>query len=410
MRILFINSTMTWGGGEVWLTQICRGLSARGHDIAVACQPGSKLSERLGAVPVHGFTVRMPGDFSPLAIARLYRLITRHGIDLVCATTDKALRIGGIAARAAAVPVIICREVDFPIKDKRINRIFYTRIASGIMVNSHATHNTLLVSAPWLAEQRLEVVWKGVDTEHYDGPAAADLRDEFNLGPEDCVAGFIGRLDEQKGIPTLLEAMAEAVKQNPHLKLILAGEGNLRGRIEEFRVINRLGHHIIMAGFREDVLSVLKAIDFLVMPSYWEGFGYAAVEAMAAGKPVIASSASSLPEVVENGRTGILVPPRSAEDLAAAMVSLSADPRLQAEMGRAGKLRARKLFRLASMVTRTESFFLSIVEPARYPIPELSASPIRVHHGGIGGALAGTATRERPGAFTSFPGPRSGSA
>lgn len=375
MNVLFISSSRTRGGGEVWLSQICRGLIARGHDISVVCQPGSKLEGHLGTIPVRLFRLRMAGDFNPFTILRLYRIIRRNGIDIVRANMEKELRLGGIAALMARVPIIVSREVDFPIKNKIINRYFYNRVARGIMVNSHATHNTLLVSAPWLSDQAFEVVWKGIDTDHYDKAGLSDLRGEFNIGVKDCVAGFVGRLDEQKGIPTLLVAMKDAIRENPRLKLILVGEGNLRGMIDEFRRKNRLENHLIMTGFREDIPAVLRAIDFLVMPSYWEGFGYSAVEAMAAGKPVIGTATSSLPEIIEDGRTGILVPPRSAGDLAKAILELADDRRRQIEMGHAGRIRARKLFRLTSMVIKTESFFRSALGsryvPARHPLPAL---------------------------------------
>ena len=365
MNILFIDSSRTWGGGGVWLLQICEGLIALGHQITVICRPDSALTDRIRPTKVTLHTLPMTGDFHPLSIYSIHRIIKSRRMDIVCANMEKELRLAGLAARWAGVPIVVSREVDRPLKDTWINRYFYNRVASGVMVNSFATYNTLLASAPWLGEQRCEIVWKGVDVGRYRGVLPSDVRREFGLQPNDCIAGFVGRLDEQKGIPTLLEAMKIAVPRSPRLRLILAGEGNLRPKIEAFRRSNRLEDRIFLAGFRDDVPAFLRAIDFLVMPSYWEGFGYGAAEAMAAGKPVIGSWASSLPEIVDHRRTGILVAPRSPEDLARAMVELGADPGARQEMGNAGSLRVERMFPLSRMVSKTESFFFRVVESYR---------------------------------------------
>jgi len=371
MNILFISSSKTWGGGEVWLSQICEGLAQRGHTLVVACQPESKILHQLSRSRFETVPLRMSGDFNPFSILKVYRLIKSRNIGLVCTNMEKELRIAGIAAFLANVPIIISREIDFPIKNKNINKFFYNHIASGIIVNSYATYNTLLSRSPWLGKQRFEIVWKGIDIEKYRSQPAADLRQEFNLQPEDCIAGFVGRLDEQKGIPTLLDAVKMAVKQNPRLKLVIAGEGNLYGKIRQFCQQNHLEKHIFMSGFREDIPAFLKAIDFLVMPSYWEGFGYTAVEAMAAGKPVIGTTTSSLPEIIESGQTGTLVFPRSSNNLSKAMLKMSNDRARCEKMGIAGMARVKELFQLATMITKTESFFESLARrirvPATYP-------------------------------------------
>ena len=113
------------------------------------------------------------------------------------------------------------------------------------------------------------------------------------------------------------------------------------------------------------MFDALKAIDFLVMPSYWEGFGYAAVEAMAAGKAVVGTWCSSLAELIAEGKTGILVAPRSAEQLADAMVVLTHDAALCSSFGSAGLDRARRMFSLQQMVNATEHVFLTVVDRYR---------------------------------------------
>jgi len=357
MNILFINSTQNWGGGETWLMQISDGLQRRGHHIVIACRRDSDLHRRLQTSAFTGLPLGGWGDFSPRTIVKIWRIIKRYKIDIICSNMEKELRLAGIAAQLAGVPIIPSREVDVPIKSTRINRFFYGRVASGLLVNSYATLNTLLSSAPWLEQQRRYVVWKGIDPELFKPVASTSLRDRFHFSPSDCLIGFVGRLDEQKGIPTLLEAMRIVVRDVPGARLVLAGEGNLRNHIVDFTRRHGLEEHIFLAGFCSDVPGFLNEIAFLVMPSYWEGFGYAAVEAMAAHKAVIGTNVSSLPEIIDDGTTGILVTPRSAEHLAGAIVKLAKDSGLRNAIGAAGAAKVRSTFSLLTMIEKTETAF-----------------------------------------------------
>ena len=358
MNALFLNSCRTWGGGEVSLTQIADSLVSRGHSVTVACRRGSALHHRMNDSAVNLVPIRFGGDFDPFTIMRLARLMAGLKIDVVCVHTEKELRIGGLASVLAAVPVVVSKEVDFPLKDTFINRLFYGRVASVVIANSYATKNTLLKSAPWLTLEKIHVVWKGVDARKFRLPASGRLRGEFHIGEEDSLIGFVGRLDEQKGLMTLLEAMALLVRRHRNTKLVLAGDGNLRASVQHFVKSRNLDRHVFLAGFRKDIPEFLRGIDFLVMPSNWEGFGYAAVEAMAAGKAVVASHVSSLPEIIDDRKTGLLVPPRSPELLAEAIVTLVDNPQLRNSMGKAGAIKAENVFALSTMIGNIEALFL----------------------------------------------------
>ncbi len=362
MNILFLNSNREWGGGEVWLTAIVLGLEQQGHRSTIICHPDSPLFHRLTSKSVHCIPLALTGDFNPFTIFSVRRIIKQHSIDLVCVHTEKQLRIAGCACMMSGVPIVVSREVDVPIDDTFVNRYFFGKIASAVMVNSHATNDTVLNGAPWLRNLSVHVVWKGIDISVYDSVAPAGVRKEFGLLNDDCLVGFVGRLDEQKGIPTLLEAMKIVSKKNPRIKLILAGDGNLKESIKQFSVRNKLDHNIYLAGFREDIPAFLKAMDFAVVPSYWEGFCYAALEAMAAGKAVIGSRTSSIPELVADNETGILVAPRSPEELANAIINLSENPSLQKTMGEHGRIRAEELFQLSVMLEKTETLFREVVD------------------------------------------------
>jgi len=376
MNVLFLNTSRAWGGGEVSLTQIVNALKVRGHAVTVACRRGSALHLRMQNAAPDVVPLRFGGDIDPFTIGRIARLIARRSIDVVCVHTEKELRIGGTASLLAGVPVIVSREVDFPIKDSYLNRLFYGRVASLVIANSYATKNTLLISAPWLDSAKIHVVWKGVDPGQFRHATNGHLREEFHIGKDESLIGFVGRLDEQKGLATLLEAMAILVARHKNAKLVLAGEGNLRNFVTEFLRERHLETHAYLAGFVDDIPGFLKGIDFLVLPSNWEGFGYAAVEAMAAGKAVVASHVSSIPEIVDDHRTGLLVPPRSPERLADAMVALVDHPRLRNEMGKAGARKVENVFSLSTMIGQVESLLMDAAS-SRRPAGGKAGAPVR---------------------------------
>ena len=139
----------------------------------------------------------------------------------------------------------------------------------------------------------------------------------------------------------------------PDARFVIAGEGELRPALERQIKEHHLEKHVLLAGFRPDVLSLHKAFDIFVMSSVTEGLGTSLLDAMAAGKPVVATTAGGIPEVVVDGETGILVPPRDHEAMAAAIVALLKDEGLRTRMGRAGRARAETRFSAERMVQDT---------------------------------------------------------
>lgn len=358
MNILFISSIQMWGGGELWLMDIMGGLKERGHNVSLICRPNTELAANALARGFDVITLRVGGDFDPLVIWRARRIMREKNIDVICTNMDKDLRFGGIAAKLAGVPGIVpSREIDYPLKNTLRYRFFYNRIATKIVVNSGATLQTVLRNAPWLNPERVKVIHKGIDVTPYDTPSSKTFRDEFHISPKASVVAFVGQLDERKGIHYLLEAWTIIHTKHPQAVLLMVGKGKMQNEIEEFIRENSLTKTILLAGFRQDVPAILQQSLMLVLPSLWEGFGYVLIEAMAARIPTVATRTSSIPEIVADEKSGILVEPRDPDSLAKAIAKLLSNPSKAKKMGLYGRKIVEEKFTIKKMIDEFEKVF-----------------------------------------------------
>src|SRR6185503_17758796 len=186
---------------------------------------------------------------------------------------------------------------------------------------------------------RAVTVHEGIDIGRADAAPPANLHEELWLPHQAPIVGNVAALVPHKGQRHLIESAILVLPQVPDARFVIAGEGELRPALERQIKEHHLEKHVLLAGFRPDVLSVHKAFDIFAMSSVTEGLGTSLLDAMACGKPIVATTAGGMPEVVADGRTGILVPPRDHTAMAAAIVRLLRDRSLRQEMGAAGGAR-----------------------------------------------------------------------
>jgi glycosyltransferase involved in cell wall biosynthesis len=187
------------------------------------------------------------------------------------------------------------------------------------------------------------------------------LRKEFGIGNGTFLIGSVGRLAPQKGQRYLLEAIQKMVAAGEDVALVLVGEGPLLGSLKAQVAASGLERRVFFAGFRPEVRDLMPEFDVFVLPSVWEGFGLVLLEAMAAGRAIVASRVSAIPEVVEDGVTGFLVPPGDSDALAEALVTLRRDGVKRERLGIAGAERLRRQFTLERMVERTIEVYRAVL-------------------------------------------------
>jgi glycosyltransferase involved in cell wall biosynthesis len=187
-----------------------------------------------------------------------------------------------------------------------------------------------------LGAQRV-LIYNGVDLERYDHQEpCCTLREEFAMEPGSSIVGVVGRLELEKGHPTLLEAWPMVLDQVPGAYLVIVGEGSRLNALHQIARDHGIERHVVFTGRRDDIPAITAALDVAVLPSYREAQGLTILEAMALSRPVVASNVGGIPEMVEHEKTGLLVPPHDPPALAAAIVRLLLDHQLADMVARAG--------------------------------------------------------------------------
>lgn len=355
--ICLVNSNKQWGGGEKWHYDAALALLERGYKVmAVVNHPselGARLKERAG-VKVVTQPVSNISFLNPLTYLRLAGIFRLQQVQAVLLNLPLDIKIAGLAARMAGVPKIIYRRgISVPVRDSAVNRFLYRRVLTDVIVNSRDTKAHLLQNNPsLLGDTPVHLLYNGIDPDSY-----ADERNipVFHREPGELLLGNVGRLVEQKGQIHLIELARLLKKNGRKFRILVAGKGPLEGALKARAKAEGVQEHILFMGFVENMKTFYRSIDILVQTSLWEGFGYAALEAMAAGKPVAAFAVSSLPEVVKDAHTGLLAQKEDVPGLAKRVAALMDKPAVREKFGAQGRERVRRKFHRQVMYDKLET-------------------------------------------------------
>jgi glycosyltransferase involved in cell wall biosynthesis len=219
---------------------------------------------------------------------------------------------------------------------------------------------------PGLAPVRL--IYNGVDLARYDHQEpTSELRDQYGMEPGSQVVGVVARLEPEKGHQTLIDAWPHVLRSVPDAYLLVVGEGSMRDTLEGRASMNRVAHRVVFTGRRDDIPAVTAAFDVAVLPSHREAQGLSILEAMALSRPVVASDVGGIPEMIEDGVTGLLVPHDQPEALAAAIVRLLRDRAYAGTIARAGHDLVHDRFCIELMVRAVEEIYEEGAGRARRP-------------------------------------------
>jgi glycosyltransferase involved in cell wall biosynthesis len=370
IRVLQVITSLDRGGAENHLLALLTHADRRAFDIetAVLCGEGELVQVfREAGIPVHLLKAR--GHVDPLALGRLVRLARNGRFDIVHSHLFRAdiyagLAVGQLGERR---PLLVStrHNDDRFFLNPFVGIVHYLVSARQnliIAISDHIAHFTVARGVRHPA--RVRRVYHGVEppvTRALEREGQR-IRSELGIGPEAFLVGNVGRLAPQKGQRHLIGAMPLLLERVPRAHAVIAGAGDLEEFLRDLAEQTGVANRVHVLGPRKDVPALMHAIDVFAMPSIWEGFGLVLLEAMAAGRPIVASRVATIPEVVVDGQTGLLVPAGDPLALAEALAQLADQPALASRLGEAGRERVRRHFSLEKMVGDTELLYRELVD------------------------------------------------
>jgi glycosyltransferase involved in cell wall biosynthesis len=350
LKVVHVHRIRGIGGSERHLLTLLPALQERGVDVSfIGLDDPAGVPEPFYAeLPVPYERLRAPRDLDPQLAVRLSRALGRARPDLVHTHLVHADVYGALAGRT---PLVSTKHNPDPFRAGpfRFVERALTRRAARVIAISEAVRRFCLEQVG-LPPRKLQVVHYGLD----ELPSPWAENPPLALGRPLLLA--VCRLEAQKGLETAVRALADL----PGATLLVLGEGADRTALEALASSLGVRDRMLLPGRVGDVTALYTRADILVHPARWEGFGLAMLEAMLAAKPVVAARAGSAPELVEDGRTGILVPVDDSAALAEAVSSLLSDPGKAAAMGRAARERAHSHFSVARMAEWTVALYDSV--------------------------------------------------
>ena len=354
---LHIDTAQTWRGGQGQVRYTVLGLRAIGHRAALVAHPRGELlrrmSEGMDVIPL------APRNEIDLASAwRLSRVLKQLRPDIVHAHDPHAVAMAATALSIASPTprprLVASRRIEYRIARNSFSRWKYSQVDRFIAI-SQAVRQRLI--ADGIPRTKIEVVHEGVDVDRVAALPSGNVHAMLFLPTGSPVVGTIGALVPQKDHHTLIEAAAVVVRDVPDVRFVILGEGELRGSLEEQVRHRHLERHVFLAGFRSDVLELMKDFDVFALSSTHEGLCTSLVDAMAAQKVAVATAVGGVPEVVVDGKTGFLVPARDQQAMADRIAWLLKNPHVGQRMGEAALQRAREHFTVERMVEGTAAVY-----------------------------------------------------
>src|SRR5437762_911701 len=363
MFSLHVDTARTWRGGQNQVLLTVNGLRSIGQRATLVAHPLGELRQRaaegLDLIPLAPRT-----EVDLTAAWRFSRLVRRLKPDVIhahdphaVAMASLALSFGAGATHQAGGPALVAsRRVDFHLKGNSFSRWKHRQVDCFIAA-SEAIRRMLV--ADGVPAARTVTVHEGIDVDHVRAAPPVNVHEAFWLPHHAPVVGNVAALVPHKGQRYLVEAAHLVVQEMPDVRFVILGEGELREHLEKQIHEHHLEKHVLLPGFRTDVLGCIKGFDLFVMSSVTEGLGTSLLDAMAASRPIVATAAGGIPEIVEDEVNGLLVPPRDHHALADAIVRALKDDDMR-RLGDAGFARVRERFTVERMVGATAAVYARV--------------------------------------------------
>ncbi len=368
IRVAYVIDNLRRDGAQKHLTTLVSGLAERGYQQRVYCLNDSFNAEVVQLISARGARVVIVGKLQLVTLTGVVRLLVefRRWRPLIVQTfLPFANTVGCAVAHVADVP-IVASSIRARNVDKRWWQFLFDRITvpwvDAVVFNSKQVI-PFAVAREGVRLEQVVCIPNGVRTDKQAGSlCAARLRSELGIAPTTKVIGMVGRLYPQKGHHFLLTAFAKVLEEVPDTVMLIVGDGPLRRELEAEAIQLRITPQARFLGERADVQDLLACMDVYVQSSLWEGMPNAVLEAMAAGKPVVATAVDGTTELITQGETGWLVKPSDAEALADRIVYALNNLTEAKRIGEASTQRVAADFSIDNMISSYDELYRTLAE------------------------------------------------
>jgi glycosyltransferase involved in cell wall biosynthesis len=360
MRVLILNSIgkNKFGGGEKWCLIVANGLRERGHRVFVGGRHRSQFLERALAAGLEVVPFTLYSDISIWHIYKVGRFLSQHKINAVLCNLNRDTKIAGRAARIFHSSLIIARH-GIPLKNKRRYAGMLKSLASAIITNT-VSIKKLYSSYEWFTDDFVKVIYNGVEDKSDVRPY--DFSKDY---PGKKVIFSAGRLAEQKGFIYLLQAALRIKEKRNDIVFVIAGKGKLEHELKTEAERLDIEDIVKFTGYVENIDRYIKGSAVFLLPSLYEGMSNAVMEAMALCKPVIATDVNGARELIVDGESGLIIPPKDPDAIARSVLDLLEDEEKRNKLGSAACERVRTRFTIPVMIDNLETFLQSKLDEAK---------------------------------------------
>lgn len=350
LTILHVNTERGWRGGERQTLWLAQGLSREGHRAIVVARPGQPLARRSVEAGLETILCSPALEFDFAAARMLRRHVLADGVDILHAHTAHALALAALAARRTAARVVITRRTGFRLHSNPLTRWKYRR-ADAVIAVSGRVRRSLLDGG--VDAELVEVIPDGTRLDRDVTPVP---RSTLGVADDAPLVVMVGALTREKDPLTFVRAVACALRRVSSLRALLVGDGPMRRELEAEVECLGISHALRLTGYRDDADALIAASDMVVLSSMEEGLGSVLLDAMAFGKPVVATTAGGIPDVVARDESGLLVEPCDPEALGEAIARVACDRELASRLSVGARERAPR-FSMRVVVARTTAVY-----------------------------------------------------
>lgn len=370
MKIFLMTTHMEIGGIPIYVVELARVLKRRGHQPVVLSDAGS-LETRLAREGITHIRIpcRTSSEFNPKlwlgAFPRILAVVRRERPDLIHSHTRVTQVLGWAVSSLTSIPYVTTCHGLYKF---RIGRRFFRCWGKWVMAISNASMERLVRKYRLAPPHQVVLVENGIDVDRFrqaPDPAEVERFRQANGLNGSPLIGAVARLSPVKGLELLLKVTPALLREFPDLQVLLVGDGPAREELVRLAYELKIADRVVICPSVEDTRVPLALLQAFAAPAWREGFGLAIVEAMAAGVPVVASNAGGPAEIIEHGKSGLLIRPGDIAELEDGLRLLLKDPDVRWRMAEQGQLRAKKRFDLERVVTQVEEVYARAVRDAK---------------------------------------------